>query len=193
MIPVTCTPSSLPPNFLFGYATASYQIEGSTTSGGRGPSVWDEFCLKPGAIADGTTGDDAINSYKLWREDVKLLKAYGARAYRFSVSWSRVLPKGGRGDEVNEEGLRYYEDLVDELLRNGIEPYVTIYHWDLPAELQRRYGGWTNRDEISKVSSVFLVDQSLKADDQTMWARTSSTMPTSSFPVSATASRTGSP
>ena len=129
---------------------ASFQIEGSTNADGRGPSIWDEFSRTPGKTLDGRDGDVATDSYRLWREDVALLKAYGIKAYRFSISWSRVIPLGGRDDPVNELGLKFYSDLIDELLKAGITPFVTLYHWDLPQALHDRYGGWLNKDEVVK-------------------------------------------
>lgn len=104
--------------------SASYQIEGGADTDGRLPSIWDTFTHTPSKIADGSNGDVACNSYNLWREDVVLLKEYKAKAYRFSISWSRVIPKGGRADEINEKGLAYYERLVDVLIEAGIEPYI---------------------------------------------------------------------
>lgn len=141
---------SLPADFTYGFATASYQIEGGHDEDGRLPSVWDDLCRKPGAIADGTNGDEAIDSYHLYPQDVELLAAYGANSYRFSISWSRVIPLGGRNDPVNEAGIAYYNKLIDLLVSKNIRPYVTIFHWDLPSELEKRYGGWTNTEEVSK-------------------------------------------
>ncbi|KAI0765346.1 beta-glucosidase 1A [Fomes fomentarius] len=138
----------LPSDFVWGYATASYQIEGSTTADGRAPSIWDTFSHKPGTTKDGSNGDVATDSYSRWREDVALLKQYEVKAYRFSVSWSRVIPLGGRNDPVNEAGIKYYRNLIEELLKNGITPFVTLYHWDLPQALHDRYGGWLNKEEI---------------------------------------------
>ncbi|GBE87454.1 Beta-glucosidase 1A [Sparassis crispa] len=140
----------LPSDFVWGYATASYQIEGSASAGGRGPSIWDTFSKIPSKIRDGSNGDIATDSYRLWKEDVALLKSYGVRAYRFSISWSRVIPLGGRNDLVNEEGIAFYRGLIEELLKNGITPFVTLYHWDLPQGLDDRYGGWLNKEEIVK-------------------------------------------
>jgi beta-glucosidase len=116
---------------------------------GRLPSVWDDLCRTPGAIKDGTSGDDAIDSYHLYEQDIDLLEAYGASHYRFSISWSRVIPLGGRNDPVNEKGIAYYNRLIDGLLARGIQPCVTIFHWDLPSELEKRYGGWTCQDEVT--------------------------------------------
>jgi beta-glucosidase len=132
-----------PRGFAWGSATASYQIEGGAAQDGRGESIWDRFCQTPGRILHGDTGEVACDHYNRYREDVRLMKDLGHNAYRFSVSWSRVLPRG-RG-KVNSAGLSFYSRLVDELLAAGIEPYLTIYHWDLPQALQD-IGGWTNPD-----------------------------------------------
>ncbi|KZT10298.1 glycoside hydrolase family 1 protein [Laetiporus sulphureus 93-53] len=140
--------AQLPKNFAWGYATASYQIEGAVSEGGRGPSIWDTFCKIPGKIRDSTSGEVATDSYHLWKEDVALLKSYGVNSYRFSLSWSRIIPLGGRNDAINEEGIAYYRGLAVELLKNGITPYVTLYHWDLPQALDDRYKGWLNKEEI---------------------------------------------
>ncbi|KAG9532836.1 putative beta-glucosidase, partial [Aureobasidium melanogenum] len=139
---------TLPKNFLWGFATASYQIEGAPHEDGRADSIWDTFCRIPGKIAGNENGDVACDSYHRYKQDVKLLKDMGARAYRFSISWSRVIPLGGRKDPVNQRGLQYYIDLVDELLANGIEPMVTLFHWDLPDALDQRYGGLLNTEEF---------------------------------------------
>ncbi|KAG7097677.1 Beta-glucosidase 1B [Marasmius oreades] len=135
----------LPPGFLFGYATASYQIEGSPSSDGRGPSIWDTFSHRPGKIADGANGDIATDSYLMWKDDIELLQSYGANAYRFSISWSRIIPLGGRGDAVNWEGVKFYRTMIEELVKKGITPCVTLYHWDLPQALHDRYTGWLDR------------------------------------------------
>ncbi|KAJ7070514.1 beta-glucosidase 1B [Mycena amicta] len=140
--------SKLPPNFLWGFATASFQIEGSTNVDGRGPSIWDEFSRLPGKTLDGKDGDVATNSYKLWRTDIALLKQYGVNTYRFSLSWSRIIPLGGRNDPVNPKGIEHYSNFIDALIANNIVPFVTLYHWDLPQALHDRYGGWLNKDEI---------------------------------------------
>ncbi|EJU02252.1 glycoside hydrolase family 1 protein [Dacryopinax primogenitus] len=137
--------SKLPSPFLWGYATASYQIEGSPAADGRLPSIWDTFASKPGKTLDGLDGSHATESYSKWKDDIALLKQYGAKSYRFSLSWSRIIPKGGRGDPVNEAGIKHYSDFIDGLLEAGITPFVTIYHWDLPQELHDRYGGWLDR------------------------------------------------
>ncbi|WP_027079966.1 GH1 family beta-glucosidase [Luteimonas mephitis] len=134
---------SFPKGFLWGAATAAHQIEGSPLADGAGPSIWTRFAHTPGMTVNGDTGDVACDHYRRWKDDVRLMRKLGLQAYRFSVSWSRILPEGtGR---VNQAGVDFYSRLVDELLANGIEPLLTLYHWDLPAALDDR-GGWLNRD-----------------------------------------------
>jgi len=130
-----------PDNFLWGCATASYQIEGGVKEDGRGASVWDTFSHTPGKTFQGDTGDVADDSYHLYKEDVKLLKDMGVTVYRLSISWSRIFPNGT--GQPNEKGLAYYQRVVDELLKNNIAPYITLFHWDLPQALP---GGWQSRD-----------------------------------------------
>jgi beta-glucosidase len=132
-----------PEGFLWGAATAAHQIEGSPLADGAGPSIWTRFAHTPGMTLNGDTGDVACDHYRRWKDDVGLMRGLGLTAYRFSVSWSRVLPEGS--GRVNQAGLDFYSRLVDELLENGIEPLLTLYHWDLPAALDDR-GGWLNRD-----------------------------------------------
>ncbi|KAE8162648.1 putative beta-glucosidase [Aspergillus tamarii] len=139
---------SLPKDFVWGFGTASYQIEGAVSGEGRGPSIWDTFCDIPGKIADGTTGRYACDSYNRTSEDISLLKEYGAKAYRFSISWSRIIPLGGRNDPTNQQGLDHYVRFVDDLLAAGILPLVTLFQWDLPQALHDRYGGPLNKDEF---------------------------------------------
>lgn len=127
--------------------SASYQIEGAPAEDGRGPSIWDKFCKIPGKIADASSGDVACDSYHRTAEDIALLKETGARGYRFSISWSRVIPLGGRNDPINPAGLAFYVKFVDDLLAAGIIPMVTLFHWDLPEELDARYGGLLNKEE----------------------------------------------
>jgi beta-glucosidase len=137
------TETGFPPDFIWGAATAAYQIEGAVHEDGRGETIWDRFTHTPGKITAGQTGDVACDHYHLWQEDLLLLQRLNLNAYRFSIAWSRILP-GGRG-KLNEAGLDFYERLVDKLLANGIAPFVTLYHWDLPQHLEDR-GGWRNRD-----------------------------------------------
>lgn len=132
-----------PDSFLWGAATAAYQIEGSPLADGAGPSIWQRFSHTPGMMTNGDTGDVACDHYNLYRQDVALMSAIGLNAYRFSISWSRILPDG-RG-RVNERGLDFYQRLTDELVQAGITPMATLYHWDLPAAIDDR-GGWLNRD-----------------------------------------------
>lgn len=132
-----------PDNFLWGAATASYQIEGAYNEDGKGESIWDRFCHTPGKVYKGDKGDVACDHYHRYKEDVENIKKLGLKAYRFSISWPRVIPKGKGA--INEAGLDFYDRLVDELLKAGIEPFVTLYHWDLPQALQKE-GGWTKRD-----------------------------------------------
>jgi len=134
---------TFPRDFLFGAATSAYQIEGATELDGRGLSIWDTFAATAGTIVDRSDGRRACEHYRLWREDVDLMRWLGLRAYRFSVAWPRVLPSGSGA--VNVRGLDFYERLVDALLAADIEPFLTLYHWDLPQALQDR-GGWGARD-----------------------------------------------
>jgi beta-glucosidase len=135
---------SLRPDFIWGVSTSSFQIEGATKEDGRGPSIWDVICQN-GEIRNRDTGDIACDHYHRYREDVALMQRLGVQAYRFSVAWPRLLPQG-RG-AVNEPGLAFYDRLVDELLAAGIEPWLCLYHWDLPQALDDR-GGWRNRESV---------------------------------------------
>ena len=132
-----------PKEFIWGAATASYQIEGAAREDGRGESIWDHFCRLPGKVANGDTGDVACDHYHRFEEDVDLMAWMGLKSYRFSVAWPRILPTGEGA--VNQKGLDFYKRLVEKLLSAGIAPCLTLYHWDLPQELQYK-GGWTNRD-----------------------------------------------
>ena len=140
----TGTRPGFPAGFLWGTATASYQVEGAAAEDGRTPSIWDTFSHTPGKVANNATGDVATDHYHRYKEDVQLMKALGVRVYRFSIAWPRVFPEGT--GQPNPKGLDFYNRLVDELLANKIEPYATLYHWDLPQTLQDRVGGWESRD-----------------------------------------------
>ena len=132
-----------PKGFLWGAATAAYQVEGSPLADGAGASIWHRFSHTPGRVFNGDTGDIACDHYRRWREDLDLMQELGLKAYRFSIGWGRLFPEG-RG-QLNRKGAEFYERLVDGLLQRGIEPLVTLYHWDLPAALDDR-GGWLNPD-----------------------------------------------
>ncbi|PJF20846.1 MAG: beta-glucosidase [Phototrophicales bacterium] len=134
-----------PKDFVWGAATASYQIEGAVNEDGRVPSIWDTFSATPGNVENGDTGAVACDHYHRYKEDVALMKQLGLKAYRFSIAWGRVL----NGQQVNQRGLDFYSRLVDELLAAHIQPWVTLYHWDLPQNLQDE-GGWTNRAIVEK-------------------------------------------
>jgi beta-glucosidase len=132
-----------PDDFVWGAATASYQIEGAVAEDGRLPSIWDTFSHTPGKVAGGDTGDIACDHYHRWRDDIALMRDLGLQAYRFSIAWPRVVPSGV--GQINERGLDFYDRLVDGLLEANITPFATLYHWDLPQALQDR-GGWANRE-----------------------------------------------
>mmetsp|Transcript_9226 Transcript_9226/g.19396 ORF Transcript_9226/g.19396 Transcript_9226/m.19396 type:complete len:583 (-) Transcript_9226:45-1793(-) len=148
---------AFPPEFIWGAATSAFQIEGGASEGGRGPSIWDVWCVESTDNCNGDTGDVSDDHYHHWRDDVELMKNMGLKAYRFSISWSRILPNGTAdftGDDdsgvdgINFEGIKFYNDLIDALISAGIEPFVTLHHWDLPQSLQDRYGGWINSSVI---------------------------------------------
>jgi len=140
---MTHSVSGFPADFVWGAATSAYQIEGGAHAEGRGASVWDEFCRQPGAIADASSGAVACDHHRLWADDLDLMRELGLRAYRFSISWPRVQPRGQGA--WNAKGLDFYERLIDGLLARGIASYLTLHHWDLPQALQAR-GGWAERD-----------------------------------------------
>ncbi len=134
------TSFSLPKGFIWGAATAAYQIEGAVAEGGRAPSVWDTFCELPGRVFEGQSGRVACDHYHRFEEDVKLMAEMGLKGYRFSIAWSRIMPEGtGR---VNQAGLDFYKRLLDALERHGITPYATLFHWDSPQALEDRFGSW---------------------------------------------------
>ena len=139
------TARAFPSDFVWGAATAAYQVEGAATEDGRGESIWDRFSATPGNVANGDTGAVACDTYHRYAEDIRLMRTLGIGAFRLSVAWPRILPEG-RGP-VNRAGLDFYDRLVDDLLANGLDPYVTLYHWDLPQALEEN-GGWPVRDTV---------------------------------------------
>jgi beta-glucosidase len=158
---------SFPSGFLWGASTAAYQIEGATREDGRGPSIWDVFSQTPGKVLNGDTGDIACDHYHRWREDVGLLRELGVGAYRFSTAWSRIQPEG-RG-KANEKGLEFYDRLVDALLDAKIQPWLCLYHWDLPQALEDK-GGWRNRDTAYRYRDYAAIVARLLADRVPYWA-----------------------
>jgi beta-glucosidase len=158
---------NLPEHFVWGAAAAAFQIEGASRADGKGPSIWDTFCAEPGRVRNGDTGDVAIDHYHRYADDVRLLASLGYDAYRFSISWPRVLP-AGRG-AVNQAGLGFYDRLVDELLGAGLEPYPTLYHWDFPQALQDA-GGWPARDSAAWFADYAAVVVDALADRVTRWS-----------------------
>ena len=140
--------------FLWGTATSSYQIEGAPNLDGKGPSVWDTFSHIEGNVKNGDNGDQACDHYNLWQKDIKLLKELGVKAYRFSISWPRIFPNGNE-KLPNEKGLDFYDRLIDHLLENTIQPFITLNHWDIPQGLED-IGGWPNRSMVD-VRKVFLL------------------------------------
>ncbi len=156
-----------PPGFVWGTATAAYQIEGASQDDGAGPSIWDRFSHTPGLMTNGDTGDIACDHYHRYPEDIAIMRDLGMQAYRFSISWSRVLPEGtGR---VNQRGLDFYRRLVDTLREAGIRPMATLYHWDLPAALDDR-GGWLNRDVAEWFAEYASVAYKALDDTVEWWA-----------------------
>lgn len=155
-----------PDNFLWGVATSSYQIEGAWNEDGKGESIWDRFSHTPGNIVDASTGDIACDHYHLWPEDIALMKSFNIQAYRFSISWPRILPEG-RG-RINQAGLDFYGRLVNGLLEAGIVPFVTLYHWDLPQVLQDQ-GGWPERDTAEAFAEYAHVVSRSLGDRVTQW------------------------
>ncbi len=161
-------PGDLPDGFVLGTATSSYQIEGAVTADGRGRSIWDALAWRPGAIADGSSGDPACDHYRRWEEDLDLLAELGVDSYRFSVAWPRIQPNG-RGKPL-QAGLDFYDRLVDGLLERGIAPNVTLYHWDLPAALEDDLGGWRHRDTAGRFADYALHVATRLADRVPTWA-----------------------
>ncbi len=155
-----------PPDFLWGAATSAYQTEGSLDADGRGPSVWDGFCARPGAIEGGGDARFACDSYRRWRDDIDLLDRLGMRAYRFSIAWPRILPDGN--GRVESRGLDHYERIVDELLGRGIQPVVTLNHWDMPEALLAD-GGWMARSSVDAFAEYAAVVAGRLGDRVPWW------------------------
>ncbi|MFK8102274.1 MAG: GH1 family beta-glucosidase [Saprospiraceae bacterium] len=144
-----------PKGFVWGSATSSYQIEGAWNKDGKGPSIWDAFCQIPGKVHAGDTGNLACDHYHKLEEDIALMKAMGLKAYRFSIAWARILPKG-KG-EINLAGIQFYQNLIDQLLAQGIEPWVTLYHWDLPLALQFEDDGWLGEATVDHFANYAVI------------------------------------
>ena len=155
-----------PPDFVWGAATSAYQIEGAVDEDGRGECIWDRFTATPGRVAGGDTGRVACDSYHRYREDVRLMRDLGLNGYRFSIAWPRVLPEG-RG-RPNAAGLDFYDRFVEALLENGIEPFVTLYHWDLPQALEDR-GGWPERATVDAFTEYVHVVVNRLGDRVSHW------------------------
>ncbi|WP_033344840.1 GH1 family beta-glucosidase [Catenuloplanes japonicus] len=160
------TTQHFPQDFLWGAATAAYQIEGAVTEGGRGPSIWDTFSHTPGAVVNGDTGDVACDHFHRVSDDVRLMASLGLTSYRFSLSWSRIQPTGSGA--ANQAGLDFYRRLADELLEAGILPWATLYHWDLPQALEDA-GGWPARDTAARFADYAYLAVSSLGDRITNW------------------------
>ena len=165
--PESPTAGSFPEGFVWGVATAAFQIEGANTEDGRGVSIWDTLCAKPGAILDASDGSVACDHYHRWESDLDLIASLGMTAYRFSIAWPRVMPTGRR--EINDAGLDFYDRLVDGMLERGITPYATLYHWDLPQALEDD-GGWRNRDTAYRFADYAAITQFRLGDRVQHWA-----------------------
>ncbi len=157
---------TFPGNFVWGAAAASYQIEGATSEDGKGLSIWDMMCRKPGAVWSGNTGDTACDHYHRYSDDARMMGEIGLQAYRLSISWPRVLPDGI--GQVNSRGLAFYDRLIDALLENSVDPWVTLFHWDYPYTLYQK-GGWLNRDSSDWFAEYTRVIVDKLSDRVTRW------------------------
>jgi beta-glucosidase len=158
-----CASRSFPRDFLWGTATSAYQIEGAWNEDGKGESIWDRFVHTRGKIRNGDTGDVALDHYHRYKDDIRQIKALGGRIYRFSISWPRIFPQGT--GPANAKGLAFYDRLTDELLANGLQPFATLYHWDLPQALQDNLGGWQSA-ETSRAFADYAGYVSAKLSDR---------------------------
>ncbi|KAF2319371.1 hypothetical protein GH714_015263 [Hevea brasiliensis] len=148
-IPADFSRKYFPDGFIFGTATSAYQIEGAANKSGRGPSVWDTFTHEtPERILDHSNGDIAVDFYHHFREDIKNVKNMGFDAFRFSISWTRIIPSGRRREGVNQEGIDFYNDVINEIIKNDLKPFVTIFHWDTPQALEDKYGGFLSSNIV---------------------------------------------
>jgi beta-glucosidase len=157
---------SFPEGFNWCSATASYQVEGAFDVGGRSASIWDTFSKTPGKVVRGDNGDVACDHYNRFEEDIKIMKDLGMQSYRFSIAWPRIMPNGT--GEVNQEGVAFYNRLIDALLEAGIQPTATLYHWDLPQVLQDK-GGWGNRDIVKQFADYATVCAEAFGDRVANW------------------------
>lgn len=148
--------SRFPKDFVWGTATSSYQIEGAVEEGGRGPSIWDTFCAVPGNISNGDTGEVACDHYHHVEEDIRLMAEMGVKAYRFSIAWSRILPDG-TSDSINQDGVAFYNKVIDSCLKHGIQPWATLYHWDLPQHLHETEDGWLGDSIVDRFADYAAV------------------------------------
>lgn len=155
---------TFPADFLWGAATSAYQIEGAAHADGKKDSIWDVFCRKPGKILNGDTGEIATDHYHRWKEDIAIMKEIGIKSYRFSLSWSRIMDD----EKPNPFGIAFYNQLIDELIKNGIEPVITLYHWDLPERLQEK-GGWCSRDTVDAFVNYSVVAFKHYGDRVKLW------------------------
>ncbi len=154
------------PEFIYGVATAAFQVEGAIHEDGRVDSIWDTFCAEPGRVLNGDNGEPACDHYHLWEQDLDMMKSLGVEAYRLSIAWPRVMSAPG---QVNEAGLAFYERLIDGLIERGIKPVVTLYHWDLPQYLEDK-GGWLNRETAYEFAHYAEVTVGRLGDKVTHWA-----------------------
>ena len=158
---------TFPKDFIWGTATASYQVEGAVDADGRGTSTWDTFSRRPGKITNNDNGDIACDHYHLYKEDTAVMKSLNQNAYRFSIAWPRIMPEGE--GKINQKGLDHYRRMIDHLLEAGIEPFITLFHWDLPQALEDKYGGWRSKDVSKKFADYSAIVVKEFADKVKYW------------------------